>query len=135
MKSNLFVLTNIYCLFTNKDQISSTKNIMQKADKNIIIYDYFESCYEPNKFIRNEIFKISYLNKFLITNKFKDLLNILKLLIVILFSRDKIDLYIDSCTTIIQQLFIILFKLKKYNIFALCFTLPYSFQKINYESD
>ena len=135
MKINIFVITNIYSLFTNKDQVNSITKLMSKGNHNFIIYDFFESNYEPDQLILKKIIDNNYLDKFIETNKPKDLTSIFTLIIKILFLKDSFNLYIDSCTTIIQQLFIMIFKFKKSKIFGLCFNFPYTFQKINNEDD
>ena len=127
---NLIIVTNIYSLVSNTDQINSINSIFNKNDENILIYDFFESGYNPDNLIINKIKNVSNFDKFLITNNFQDLRNIIQIFIWILFSKRKLKLYLDSANTLIQQIFFILFFLKKYKINGLCFNFPYAYQII-----
>lgn len=127
--TNIFVVTNLYSLVSNIDQIKSVNNLMNKKFKNILIYDHLESEYLPNKKLNENIKKITNLKVFLINNSIKNNLSILFILFSVLFKKPKFNLYLDSCTTLIQQFFLIVFRYKRYNIFGLCYTFPYAFKK------
>ena len=132
---NLMIVTNIYSLVSNTDQINSINSIFNENDENILIYDFFESGYEPDKLIINKIKNISNFDKFLMTNNFQDLRNIIQIFIWILFSKRKLKLYLDSANTLIQQIFFILFSLKKYKINGLCLNFPYAYQRIKIKNE
>ncbi len=127
---NLIIVTNIYSLVSNTDQINSINSIFNKNDENILIYDFFESGYKPDNLIINKIKNVSNFDKFLMTNNFKDIQNIIQIFLWILFSKRKLKLFLDSANTLIQQVFLILFCLKKYKINGLCFNFPYAYQII-----
>lgn len=127
---NLIIVTNIYSLVSNNDQINSINSIFNKNDENILIYDFFESGYKPDSLIINKIKNVSNFDKFLMTNNIRDIQKFFKLFFWILFSKRNLELYLDSVNTFIQQIFFILFSLKKYKINGLCFIFPYAYQKI-----
>ena len=127
---NLIIVTNIYSLVSNTDQINSINSIFNKNDENILIYDFFESGYNPDDLIINKIKNVSNFDKFLMTNNFQDIQNIIQIFLLILFSKRKLKLYLDSANTLIQQIFFILFCFKKYKINGLCFNFHYAYQII-----
>ena len=127
---NLIIVTNIYSLVSNTDQINSINSIFNKNEENILIYDFFESGYKPENLIINKIKNVSNFDKFLMTNNFQDIQNIIQIFLLILFSKRNLKLYLDSANTLIQQIFFILFCFKKYKINGLCFNFPYAYQII-----
>ncbi len=128
--TNIFVVTNLYSLISNIDQIKSVNNLMNKKFENILIYDHLESEYLPNKKLNQNIKKITNLKVFLINNSIKNNIVIFFILFSVLFKKHSFNLYLDSCTTLIQQFFLIIFRYKRYNIFGLCYVFPYAFKKL-----
>ena len=132
---NLIIVTNIYSLVSNTDQINSINSIFNKNDENILIYDFFESGYNPDNLIINKIKNVNNFDKFLMTNNFRDIQKIIQIFLWILFSKRNLKLYLDSANTLIQQIFFILFSLKKYKINGLCLNFPYAYQRIKIKNE
>tara|TARA_Y100000589_G_scaffold318402_1_gene345842 strand:+ start:431 stop:877 length:447 start_codon:yes stop_codon:yes gene_type:complete len=132
LETNIFVITNLYSLVSNVDQIKSINYLMDNKSRNILIYDHIESEYLPNQKLNNNLKKINNLRIFLINNSIKNNLIIFFILFSVMYKKSSFNLYLDSCNTLLQQLFLIFFKLKRYNIYGLCYTFPYAFQKINF---
>ncbi len=132
LDTNIFVVTNLYALVSNVDQIKSINNLMNNKCINILIYDHIESEYLPNEKLKKNLKKINNLKIFLINNSIKNDLIIFSILFSVLYKKSSFNLYLDSSISLIQQLFLILFKFKRYNIYGLCYTFPYAFQKANF---
>mgnify|MGYP001348353858 CR=1 FL=1 len=133
--TNIFLVTNLYSFFSSKDSFDSTQELMKATKNNIFIYDYFESEYKPTKKIFKIISSSIYIKKFLVNNNFFDFIAIIRIIFRIIFTRKKMNLYIDSCKTLFQLILVFIFKLKKYNIYGVCFTFPYAFQRINLNNE
>ena len=99
LTTNIFVITNLYTLVSNDDQIESFGKFLNKENKNILIYDYFESGYEPSVYTIKKIKSLSYLNNFMQSSEIKNFLKILKIILKIIFSKKRFNLYIDSCNS------------------------------------
>ena len=126
--TNIFVVTNLYSIASDINQIKSINKLMSKNDKNILIYDFCESIYLPDNKLKKNLKKINNLNTFLINNTIKNNLKIIFILFLVLFKKHSFKLYLDSTTTIIQLFFLIIFKLKNYKINGLCYTFPFFFK-------
>ena len=128
LNTNIFVVTNLYSLASNVDQIKSVNNLMNKKNKNVLIYDHLESKYLPDNKLNKNLKKINNLDLFLINNSIKNNFKIFFILFSVLFQKDSFKLYLDSSTTLIQLLFLTIFKLKSYKIYGLCHTFPFAFK-------
>ena len=133
MPNNLFLVANLYTLFSNQDQISGIEKVMTNGKENILIYDWFESRYIPSEEVKNLISNNIHIRRFIKTNNLRDILILFSLVIKILFSKNPYCLYLDSCTTVIEHIFFLLFRLKKFKIIGLCFTFPYIYK--NHENN
>ena len=125
--TNVFVLTNIYTCFSNKDQYTQIKYLMRNKN-NLIIYDIYESMFIPSNEMLFKIRNLENVKIFLINHELISFFKIAKVFLSILISRRIFTLYLDSSKTFTQLIFLLLFKAKNYPINGICFCFPFVFK-------